>query len=74
MMAFSTPEEILAYQNTKIELENEVQRRQKIGKIFGAIYTEMLSRLEPKFHITKQALTSILQNVSQSMEILEALV
>ena len=74
MMAFSTPEEILAYQNTKIELENEVQRRQKIGKIFGAIYTEMLSRLEPKFHITKQAFTSILQNVSQSMEILEALV
>ena len=27
MMSFASPEEIIAYQNRKVELENEVQRR-----------------------------------------------
>ena len=30
MMSFASPEEIIAYQNRKVELENEVQRRIRI--------------------------------------------
>ena len=52
MMSFASPEEIIAYQNRKVELENEVQRRIRIVFKLNN-FTSRLDRRTPLYSFTQ---------------------
>ena len=82
MSIFASPEEISRYQNLKVVLGNEIQRRQKLGTLMSTIYRELSSHLSAKtssvrdilveFGSRFEQINSLLSNVTSKLATLDS--